>query len=182
MNNLLPPQERKLILTDYRRRRLAVGVFLLTVIVLVVTGLFGLQAGRFKSAAKNTRWLREIEEKQQGHQTFIKAKDSISQVNRHITVLSALTKPDVGPAGFINKVLLRRPVGVVISGFNYRSNFATARTITLIGRAETRASLLFFIDALKKEPAFAAVDSPVANLIREKDADFTVTINLAPDR
>jgi hypothetical protein len=75
----------------------------------------------------------------------------------------------------ISEVTSQKTSGIAIESFDY-SQELDEPTLRLQGRASSRNQLLAFIEALKKDSRVARVDSPVSNLIKDRGAEFTITL------
>jgi hypothetical protein len=72
-------------------------------------------------------------------------------------------------------LLATRPQGVLVDGITY--DRPTAK-VTLRGIAKTREDLLLFKKRLEQLPDVALADVPVASLVRQQNATFTITVTL----
>lgn len=86
--------------------------------------------------------------------------------------------------GYRVEPLLSRGLSTVVSGIpddvsirklSFKFTSASEGQVVITGNAETRASLVAFVDALKKEPLFKGVSVPVADLVSDTDLPFTLT-------
>lgn len=80
-------------------------------------------------------------------------------------------------AALIKGIFNYAPAGVSVSFLSYRAENNEAR---VAGNAASRSLLLQFIDALRGLPELQDLSSPVANLIKEEDIDFTLTLVFRP--
>lgn len=84
--------------------------------------------------------------------------------------------------------LLSRGLATVVSGIpddvsirklSFKFTSVSEGEVVIIGNAETRAALIAFVDALKKESLFKGVSVPVADLVSDTDLPFTLTFAVA---
>lgn len=75
----------------------------------------------------------------------------------------------------LSAVLADSPEGVSFQHFIFDRG---EKTLSLAGKAKTRASVLELDTRLKKLPLAEKVELPLASLVRETDTDFTIRILL----
>lgn len=66
------------------------------------------------------------------------------------------------------------PDDVSIRKLSFKFTTAAEGEVEITGNAETRAALIAFVDALKKESLFKGVSVPVADLVSDTDLPFTL--------
>jgi len=76
-------------------------------------------------------------------------------------------------ADFISEIFSRAPVGVVVMMVNLD---AKRQEAVISGIAKERGALLRFVDALKDSADVKSVSSPVANIIKEEDITFSLSL------
>ena len=174
MINLLLPEEQDLLRAEYRHRLSVVvgsltGVWFLIILVIAIS-LFGYMLIEKQEVATA---LAEVEKSALGSKIEVQAAT--------VTKLNALTKQWHGgemavlPSDLVQRLLDRRG-RVTIQTIN--SSAKTPGTINLAGKSSTRPDFLAYLEALRLDPQFAEVVSPVKNLIQEKNLPFTLTIIL----
>ena len=67
------------------------------------------------------------------------------------------------------------PAGITLLTFSYEKE--TSR-ISLRGTATTRNDLLQFISAIRNHPLFEQVESPVENILQDRDVSFTLSFSV----
>jgi hypothetical protein len=80
----------------------------------------------------------------------------------------------------LDQILSKKETGIYLRDFSFSGggNKDGFGTVTLRGTAATRSLLVSFTEALRKEPLFLSVDSPVSNLLKEQNLDFSLMIIL----
>ena len=177
MINLLPPENQRLVNQDYRRRVWTViGLLLLAflVVVLIVTGSL-YREERFRLA-----------EAQQGLETtkqtlaegeLDKLAAAVKNTNEQLKRLAALPAAAAAPSTII-ALIIRQRGAVVLSKLTYAAPAGGPAKLSLEGRAPTRQEFLRYLEALQTLPFLAQVNSPVKNLIQEKNLTFTLELLL----
>lgn len=181
MINLLPAEQIIAIKSEYRRRRLVVfGVLSLAWIVILILSVLALyvlarsehQAVDGQLAAKQKTLV--------GTETG-GSDVGLVQLADDLKIIKAAEQMRVLPIGFLQEVLTVKPSGVKINNLLFAKGAGTGgeSTIELSGIAVSRRSLLAFLERLRADKAFIAVDSPVSNLIKESNVDFNLKLHLA---
>lgn len=178
MINLLPPAERQLVHADYRRRWLVISGFL--VFGLLVIGIINLASllnilrveGRGLTAALTQA---QSEAKKTGTTEVAK---SVSDLNRKLGQLGFKTNENRLASATLPKIIAHRNPEIKLDSLGYDQTAAGLVTLNLSGLAGTRQALLDFIAALRQDQTFAAVGSPVSNLIKDRDIAFTLQLQI----
>ena len=75
---------------------------------------------------------------------------------------------------YLQDIAMRMPLTITLTSFSYEQK---ANTILLQGNATTRADLLVFIDKLRDHPDFSNIESPVTNILKERDVSFNLSFS-----
>jgi hypothetical protein len=175
--NLLPANLKRLARANYHRRVLVVGLYLSAVLLGVFVCLLALQTARLYWDSRDAHLLRLAEEQVGNRQAFVAARNNLNVLNRRLKILRPLGQAG-SPADLFGQILAGKPKGVKISSLNYSTSTDRRGTVSLAGIAATRSELLNFIEMLKKNDVFINIESPVANLIRQREVDFTITASV----
>lgn len=178
MSNLLPTAEKRLLTREYRLRTViamlyALGVLAAISVVSLVPAL--VRTHSLASSAERARALEEKTLEQLGASTVA------SEFRQASVELAALapTPGDPDPSSLIRTIAVLRPAGVLIQSIAYELKGGAATMLTLGGMASNRDDLLEFVEALKGERTFVAVDLPIGDLARERDVRFSLRVTLA---
>ncbi len=174
MINLLLPDYQQKVRADYRRRWLVVAgsLFLIWLLIIFIIAASLYWFVRLRRAAavealaliKNDTVILEIE----------KQAAAIKEAN--ILVKHLRTKPPpASPAAVIRRLIDRRG-SIIISEIAYRFSPNAPPTVKLVGKSPTRQEFLVYLETLRADPELAKVDSPVKNLIQEKNLSFTLEV------
>lgn len=172
MSNLLLASEKRLALHEYRLRTAIAFLFLLG--ALTTVGVVALVPSfvRIRSlvfSAENTRSFEAETLEQLG---ISEVARGFREANEELSVLaSTLARPDF--ASLMRILTTARPGGVSIQSILYEPRSGESALLTLGGTALLRDDLLQFIEALRRERAFAAVDLPIDTLAHAHDIRFT---------
>ncbi|MBX4215703.1 hypothetical protein KW797_02025, partial [Candidatus Parcubacteria bacterium] len=162
---------------DYGGRRLT--VFLSLAIATVFLGTVLLTPSFFISQVKYGSLKAQLAlMKEKGDAGEAAMRASVEAVKKKLSLLRMGSVP-APVAPLIASVVERRGSRVTLRSFDYERRTGGAK-LDIRGVAETRESLTSFVDRLKLEPRFAEVYSPVSNLVKDKNIEFTIQIAVAP--
>lgn len=97
----------------------------------------------------------------------------VTEVNGEIDSILA-GKPDGSEKSSLIKLITEAKT----TGIYLKSIEISNKQILIRGSGKTRAGMINFTNSLEKESPFKEVDSPVGNLLKEKDVEFLLTISL----
>ncbi|MHB1316891.1 MAG: hypothetical protein ACYCZW_03510 [Minisyncoccota bacterium] len=177
MFNLIPTFLKKEIRSDYKGRRIIMwlGGFLMV----IITSYFFLLPGYInvffeeKNASTESKVIKDST-------TFVKADEiakTIVEINEQLKTLSLVTD-SVEPISPIEKIISTKNLFIHINEIEYRELTATTSTIILTGVADKRDALREFVSNLELVDGFSGVILPVSNFAKDKDIEFTISINL----
>jgi Tfp pilus assembly protein PilN len=176
MFNLLPENEKKKITKEYAfRRNIVLFMFLFALGSVASVSLFPsylLSSGKIKETQQEITTIKNsLTLQESGNLSGVLKKTNIKLQTLGF-VLS-----DMNASDLFEKVFDKRDVNIRITSIMYQKPSGKgAGSITFNGVAHDRESLSTFVDNLKKEPSFTQVDLPVANLAKDRNADFTIKI------
>ncbi len=77
----------------------------------------------------------------------------------------------------INNVLVNVPSSIKVKKMLFDGpNKNDSARMLIIGTAQTRDVFVSFLDKLRKKEYFESIESPVSNLLKERNLDFSITI------
>lgn len=177
MINILPTEEKKKILVEYRLRLGVVAVFALAALVfsslILLAPSYLLAISKYNSVSGELAML----ESKQGHNSQEKdINTQISGINKKIDLfLKGGAGVTVAPSQAILSILNIKGSAIKIQGFTYDATGKQERFI-VTGVALDRDSLAQFIENLKKEPTFTKVDLPISSYVKSANIDFSIVI------
>jgi len=176
MINLLPPAEKEILRRTYRRRFwIAAGIMLLAWLVLAIVlaaAFFWLV--RFRRLAP-----RAAAELAAGEEQNALAQEKELTVFLDRTRSLAAAPEALRPTEAFLKVGALAGGQIKIYSFQLASDSELGGKLSIAGRAASRQELVAFIERLRGEAMFSFVESPIANLVQDRDADFSLILTLA---
>ncbi len=176
MLNLLPQEEKKILIKEYNLR-LSVTIVSFLCILLVIAGV-----GLFPSYVSQNSEINNLEEKkQEAEQKNSKASiDEAARLSASNKVLVDYLEVRVSemkatyPAGkIISDIFAKKNDGIVIEAIEI-----VDKQVTIRGKAATRASLISFHSTLRTQKEFKNASLPIDNIAKSVDAPFTIQIAL----
>jgi Tfp pilus assembly protein PilN len=172
MINLLPYQEKKLIKRTVTMRVLTTTLVVLTILV-IVGGLLFLPTlmtinSRYGLAQSQIALLER--------EGVVTSTVNIADLEARTNMLEnkfAATLP-TSPILYIDTV--RAEAGPGISLIGYTTSVDNEKKLEIQGITASREALQRFTAALEKNSKIASVDSPIANYVKSKDNQFTISV------
>lgn len=82
-------------------------------------------------------------------------------------------------AASITSSITNAPAGITLSFFSFEKETGA---IILRGHALTRNDLLQYISLIREHPSFSRVESPVENILRDKNISFTLSFSIRNEK
>lgn len=177
MINLLPPQGKKALVTEYYTRLAVISLIFLALAGLILIALslpvFVLIRSQLNAYANTYS---ETEAKIDSY------ADSVAQVQSANALATELNRqlelPPMLP--YLDKIDTLAGDSISINTINMkRTASGQIEAVTIGGSAATRSSLAAFRDKIEADAAFATAALPLSNLAKDKDLPFTITITTA---
>lgn len=177
MLNLLPIQQKKKFLIEYRIRFTTVVVFVVAALILanlaLLTPSYLLAVSKYESISTD---LAAKQAKQavggQGKGIDVQVRD----INKKIDLfLNGGSINRVPPADVVLRIIGIKSASIKIQGFSYEASGQQER-IVVAGVAGDRDGLAQFVEALKKDPMFYSVDLPVSSYVKSTNIDFSIVL------
>lgn len=177
MLNILPSEEKKKILTEYRMRLAIVGVFAVAALVLasliLLVPSYMLAVSKYNFVAGE---LARLEQKQSGAGQEKEVSTQIKEINKKISLFLGNEKMvKQTPSEVVLGVIAAKEPAVKVQSILYDIKPDLER-IVLAGKANDRDSLARFIETLKKDPSFSKVDLPIGSYVKSTNIDFTLVL------
>lgn len=179
MINLLTTEGKAAVVQEYRKRRSRTGGIFSLIIWLAGIALVGTLIFQVKIKQDETRGA--LERLSLSPNKENDAKALIQKTNLEIATLKSNTGTRPIITDWWRVIINSKPDSIQITDWLWTASDGKDKmaTLNLAGQADTRQSLLDFVERLKQDPAISAVESPVSNLIKNRDLDFTLKLNLA---
>lgn len=174
--NLLPVSQRKNL--DYEINRRVVQFFGIWLSIIGVSFGIGLMPAYFFVSLLES----EVERSLRVEESVAKAygigeiEDRIRAVNDRLGLILLREEKKRDPSPFITEVFSRTPAGVSLARVTTSDSLSKAAAS---GKAQTRSALLQFVSSLRSSSRVKSVSSPVANIIKEEDIEFSLEIETA---
>ncbi|TSC79304.1 MAG: Uncharacterized protein G01um101429_539 [Parcubacteria group bacterium Gr01-1014_29] len=175
--NLLPEEDRKRIGRERLWRYLTVvysftAAFLVMGATLLLPTYFFLFF-QYRSIADQLAAAQLNADSEQTQKTELLIKGTNTKLQRlaaqHALAASPVTQ-------YLQDVITRVPPTITLLSFAYEQQTGA---ITLQGNAATREDLLTFINKLRAHQDFSHVESPVTNILKERDILFTISFTVS---
>lgn len=175
MINLLPWRKQKQIQREYRYRVLVLG----GIFVVIALGVSVVILGTYYFILQNEKGNLESIRKTQS--TSPEVQENIETIHDLEKKLAVLSKDDRRHdfTDIFKIVTEKKTAGIHINEFVIKNNADTS-ILDVKGRAETRDEFVGFLEKLESEELFLSVESPISNLSKSFDIQFSITIELAP--
>lgn len=170
--NLLPPKIKKEIeFVDLRHASTALFVWIFILLLsftLILATIFVSLSILSRSQNKLIEEKRDNEEMQK----ILEIEEKIKTANKIITAIYDKQKNMVYWTPIFEELSKLVSGNMYLKSFNYRSN---NNEIKLDGWADTRDRMLAFEQALKESQLFDEVETPLSNLLKKTNVDFSFT-------
>ena len=176
MINLLPPEARRHVLTEYWLRVVSVWLLLLVVaggLILVLLFPSYILLELQLQARQDTYQQVEVEQ-----ESFLSAQKDITRANQQAALL-ADTADMISYTSVLETIDLVRSPDISINQIVMSRTNGVLTQITLQGEAVTRDALAMFRNQIELQDLFANAELPLANLARDREVPFNITVTLA---
>lgn len=179
MINLLPISAIKRIITEYRIRLAATALSILGLTVLIALVL--LTPSYFLASHKKNIVESDLanpgKSGNESLQEQKKLEGMIKEANSVLDLLGGGGKQPSPSEAVIAKIIGYKTSAIILNAIYYEAR-DTGGYISLRGVAAKRQSLITFADLLKKDSSFTNITSPISDLVKDSNIDFTITLNL----
>lgn len=171
--NFLPEEDKRKIKKEYLRRLFVVlGIFSFSAISIGIILLLS-SAVFLRGQKHNLERQLAISEERLLRGKIENTISLAEELNAKISLLGSGQENIGEKSAFIKIILEEKTNKIKINDF-----FFDKGKVLIQGISENRQNLLSFIDSLRKKKDFKKVESPVSNLIKERDIEFKLTIEL----
>jgi len=180
MINLLPLQDKNIEKKEILRRFIAVlglGLSFLLCAEIVFSLILLFFVGSFE---KNLSDQVSYEEKLADLKNVESLESEAKRLNEFLVLFNAGEKETELISGDISDILSVLPSSLRINSLLFDKGICAdcPSKIAIVGNADTRESLIGFISDLKLEERFREVESPISNLLAEKNVNFSLILDL----
>ena len=180
MLNILPTEEKKKILVEYRLRLGVVSVFALGALVfsslVLLAPSYMLAVVKYNGISEELSAL-ELKQSNVGQEKEVGAQ--IRDENKKIDLfLKGDTSGRLSPPQAILNIIGIKGDAIKIQGFIYDAS-ALQERLVVTGVAADREGLARFVETLKKDPTFTKVELPISSYVKSSNIDFSVVVERA---
>lgn len=180
MTNLLPPSSLRSVTTEYRIRLVATMLFMLaaglSIALILLIPSYLIASHRKNVVAENLAVLDRDTE------ASAREKSELEKVLRDadaiLAILAGKRELLLPSVRVIERTVSRKTPSIKLQKIFYDAH-ENGGTLSLRGIAANRQALVSFADALKRDSGFFDVNLPVSNLVKEREADFTIMLKLS---
>ncbi|MEK7552772.1 MAG: hypothetical protein AAB505_01545 [Patescibacteria group bacterium] len=180
MINLLLPDDQKKRRVEHHHRLLVVSgnltLALLVIILLVVVSLYWIVHSKRVEVEKNLVGTKQ----QMVEADTAKLEAEVKKINERIKHLQT-NQSTVTPSLILDRLISYRQ-GISLQQITYLSKSGAPIAVELVGQSETRPGWLNYLERLQADPLFVEIESPVRNLIQEKNPTFTLSLKINSDQ
>lgn len=179
MINLLPQEQIKQVEENYHERRSnVIGVLVLAWLVILALVL---ASGYLLARAERVSLAKQLAVEEDLQKSSHRENDlsGLATLATRLKTVQAAETARTLPFEVIQRLITEKPSGLKIKEFDLARSPDNRVTVKLAGSADLRQKLLSFLDQLNQDAAFTKVDSPVSNLIKERNFDFFLSLSLA---
>ena len=117
----------------------------------------------------------EAQERHNKTQESAQFEKQIQEANQSVSQVYGLQKGLKSLTPVLEELVGLAPEGVSLTDFSYEKSFSR---IELNGRALLREQFLIFQKKIEESPDFTDIDSPISNLLKQKDVDFVLSFKI----
>lgn len=174
MFNLLSEKRKKAVLSEYNKRRLIVGMFMLSIVVIISLILL---SPSFVLSENKMSYANQSKEKalaDVGKRSSPELTKYAEEIDQRIKALA----PDSQFifSQLIESVIINKKLPIHISGIVVEKGKPTK--VIIVGMADSRDALVSFKTSLESLGTLENIELPVSNLASDKDISFTISSNL----
>jgi len=173
MANLIPQKEQKIIRDHYLERLLSITLFYILVSLvfacIFMVPAYILTVSKEKSAESRLEVLKQSVSYRVGtdiEKKLQETKDDLNAISLYIERKTVLE--------ILDFVIESKNSNISLNNIGYQRVNESLAEINLSGKAESRDSLLSYVDVLSSNEFFENVDLPISNLTRDRDIEFSL--------
>lgn len=179
MINLIPPAGYQILKREYLLRVGASFSFLMAVILFILT--VSLAPTYILTSAQMADYETRINSVEDEALVFAEAERQVAEAHTILTQLQTVGHT-VHTSDILREIESIAPAGISFKTFYISSSAKdAAQTIQVQGVASTREALIRFKNAIEEVPRFEKAEVPIADLARDADLPFAITITLRKD-
>lgn len=161
------------------RRFLVVVIF--TIAFILFLGVFLMFPAYLSLAVERKNLTQEVQLSRQAAPLaeLENLEKQIQNFNSKILVLENSFSKNISISEIFEKIISMSPARLTLDGLAFRrTSLSDPGRIILNGRAPAREELLNFVKALEESKLFKKIDSPVSNLLKRTEIQFSLELTL----
>lgn len=177
MINLIPNQEKKIMIKDFYYR-LATVFFITLGLVMLIASVALLPSYFISSAKKNSviKKLNAVPAESVGY-TFQETLSFSAALDKKLSLLERAQKDKfLISKRVVGEIIFKKMPDVKITEISFEQTEAEGKKINIRGTAPSRERLLLFRQALEDDPLFKKVDLPISNFIKGSNIQFYLSL------
>jgi Tfp pilus assembly protein PilN len=178
MINLLPISEIKRTTSEYHMRLVITSLMML--VLLTMVAIISLAPSYLLASHKREIVQQELAKLGDNSASLQEQKDLeavVKQTESAIQLLSLDKQGLLVSQDVMRKISWYGTDSIKITGIYYDVK-NDGQSVSLKGFAANRKSLTDFADMLKRDPLFSGASLPISDLVKDKDINFTIMINV----
>ncbi len=175
MLSFLPQNNRKKVIAEYLSRVFVIFLVFLFSSAVILIFLFIPSAifSKYKNQTVNNQ-LESIKVADRSKNQD--PTELIKKINAMVGMLSNEKTASILMSDMIQKIISLKNKNIQISSISISKDNSASEKIIISGVAKTRDDLTMFDNDLKNDDSFYSVDLPISDLIKNTDAQFTITL------
>lgn len=172
MINLLPEEAFVKLRSDYRKKLLGFGLYLLSVVAAIsIVFLVPAYIASTTQLSQVETLLFDARARPVSKQAEALA-DNVRSINQKVKLVADWSEPTY-PSALISNVLGHKKGDISFSYIDLSDG-----ALVLRGRAASRSSFLALMEALKSDNTLSDISSPISNLIATSSLDFSIQMKI----
>ncbi len=176
MLNLLPQEEKKKLIKEYKMRFYStLALFACLLFLIAIVGLFPSYIS--KRAEMQSLLDQKLEAEEKNSAASLEEADKLGASNKALAeyLVARISSLEALPSahGLIEKIFAKKTSAISVTSID-----VTATEVTIRGIAATRADLIAFHSSLRAEAEFKTATLPIADIAKSIDAPFAIQVIL----
>jgi len=178
MINILPKQQKKALLHEYRIRFISVAFLMISFLGFIATAL--MIPSYLYSKSKKVLIEKKIEDFNLANPEIAASNTNeiISDINLKLQTLNVMWSNSIYINKTIGDVFDLLPSGISATRFSYDEKTDGSIFFEIHGKAQNRVVLRDFKTIMEKNENFSNVDLPISNFVKKSDIDYIITFTL----
>lgn len=176
MLNLLPQEEKKKLINEYKMRfYITIAVFVGILFLIAIVGLFPSYMSKLLEMQNLLQQKHDADEKNseaslvEAERSALVNKNLVDYMETRVRILESSPSTNL----LVEKIFSKKTSSITIGSIDVSN-----KELTIRGTADTRADLISFHTALRAETEFKNATLPISDIAKSTEAIFAIVINL----